>query len=59
MRDSLKNKNSTWYSIDTRKEYAEQYPYLPERIIDNLITKKSQIAVIQWFISKLTCDGRD
>lgn len=40
--------SSSWFSIETKKEYEEKYSYLPKRIIDNLITKKSKIAVIHW-----------
>lgn len=40
--------NLTWTSIDSRTEYESRYPYLPDRIIDNLCTNKSKIAVICW-----------
>lgn len=38
----------TWTNIQTRKEYEERYPYLPDRIIDNLISKKSKISITNW-----------
>lgn len=37
-----------WKSINTRMEYEERYPYLPERIIDNLLNNKSKISVVNW-----------
>ncbi|EPL6453489.1 TIR domain-containing protein [Providencia rettgeri] len=40
--------NFRWTSIDSRTEYESRYPYLPQRIIDNLLTNKSKIAVIHW-----------
>ncbi len=39
--------NATWYSLDTRKEYEERYPYMPDRIIDSFL-KGSEIAVVNW-----------
>ncbi|EPF5869365.1 TIR domain-containing protein [Morganella morganii] len=40
--------NATWISINSRAEYESRYPYLPQRIIDNLPTQKSKIAIINW-----------
>jgi len=37
-----------WVSIDDRKEYERRYPYMPERIIDNLLTSKSNISIVNW-----------
>jgi len=41
--------STTWVSINDRKEYEERYPYMPDRIIDNLLTHKSYISVVNWF----------
>ena len=41
-----------WMSIDSREEYHRRYPYLPERIIDNLLEPNAFISVINW--DKLT-----
>lgn len=41
-----------WINIDGRAEYERRYPYLPDRIIDNLITGKAKISVTTW--DKLT-----
>jgi hypothetical protein len=45
---------SNWMSIDTRIEYENRYPYLPPRIIDNLLTHKAYISVLPW--SKVSAD---
>lgn len=42
--------NSSWMTIDSRAEYEKRYPYLPDRIIDNLVTKKAKISVTNWNI---------
>ena len=38
----------SWTSINTRKEYEERYPYMPYRIIDNLLNPKVKISVTRW-----------
>lgn len=38
----------SWTSIDSRAEYEKRYPYLPERIIDNLLNKNAKIPVTKW-----------
>ena len=43
-----------WVSVDSREEYHRRYPYLPERIIDNLLEPNAFISVINW--DKLTPD---
>ena len=37
-----------WISIDNREQYKERYPYMPDRIIDNLLENGVNIAVINW-----------
>ncbi len=39
---------SNWCSIDSRSEYDRRYPYLPARIIDQLIAKEAKVSVTQW-----------
>ncbi len=39
---------TNWISIDSRDEYERRYPYLPERIIDNLLAKDVKISVTKW-----------
>lgn len=38
----------SWITVDTRAEYERRYPYMPERIIDNLLTHKAFISVLPW-----------
>ena len=45
---------SSWCSIDSRSEYERRYPYLPARMIDQLLSKDAKVSVTQW--SRL---GRD
>ena len=40
--------STTWVSINDREEYEQRYPYMSDRIIDNLLTHKSFISVINW-----------
>ncbi len=39
---------SNWCSIDSRSEYERRYPYLPARIIDQLLAKDAKVSVTQW-----------
>jgi hypothetical protein len=39
---------SDWIYVTYRKDYVENFPYLPERIIDNLLRPKNNISVITW-----------
>ena len=45
---------SSWISIDLRTEYESRYPYLPDRIIDNLLAPQAKISVVPW--ERLTAD---
>lgn len=38
----------TWISINDRSEFDRRYPYMPARIIDNLLKKGVSISVINW-----------
>lgn len=44
--------NKEWCSISEREEFERRYPYMPDRIIDNLIKRGTYISVISW--DKLT-----
>jgi hypothetical protein len=46
--------NTHWITIDERAEYERRYPYMPERIIDNLLKSEVKISVIGW--DKLTVE---
>lgn len=39
---------TNWCSITSREEYESRYPYMPERIIDNLLVKGMRISVVPW-----------
>ena len=45
----------SWITIDSRTEYEDRYPYLPDRIIDNLLAPEVKISVVPW--ERLTVDG--
>ena len=45
---------NSWINIDIRTEYENRYPYLPDRIIDNLLATKAYISVVPW--ERLTAD---
>ena len=37
-----------WTTINDRTTYKEIYPYMPERVIDNLMSEKSYISIVNW-----------
>ena len=39
---------SNWTTISDRTKYQRRYPYMPERIIDNLLEPKARISVTSW-----------
>lgn len=39
--------DNNWFKLSTIEEYRENYPYMPERIIENLVADK-EISVIDW-----------
>jgi hypothetical protein len=39
---------TSWLYIDDRSEYEKRYPYMPERIIDNLLAPGAKISVTPW-----------
>jgi hypothetical protein len=47
-KSSLYPDNQSWTSITNRKEYEERYPYLPARIIDNLLKSDAKVSVTTW-----------
>lgn len=40
--------NLTWVSISSRVDYENRYPYMPARIIDNLLESQAKISVVNW-----------
>lgn len=39
---------TSWTTIDSRTEYEKRYPFLPTRIIDNLLAKNVKISIAKW-----------
>lgn len=39
---------SGWTSITSRTEYEKRYPYMPSRIIDNLLINGAKVSVANW-----------
>jgi len=40
--------NSSWTSITNKSDYESKYPYLPQRIIDNLLKSDAKVSVANW-----------
>ena len=40
--------NSSWTSITTRSDYELRYPFMPDRIVDNLLRKGAKVSVTSW-----------
>ncbi len=38
-----------WIYIDERAEYERRYPYVPARIIDNLLKNEAKVSVTPWY----------
>ena len=53
-KDLIHPECTSWKSVKTRTEYEERYPFLPDRIIDNLLEPKAKISVVPW--EKLTVE---
>lgn len=45
---NLYSTTTSWSTIDTRQEYERRYPYLPARIIDNLLKSEAKVSVTNW-----------
>ena len=39
---------TSWTSINTRAEYERRYPYMPDRLIDNLLKLEGRVSVVPW-----------
>ena len=42
--------NWNWIKINDRTEYEKRYPYMPPRIMDNLLTSEVSISVTPWSV---------
>ena len=40
--------NKKWITINSRAEYERRYPYMPDRIIDNLMKSGVNISIVNW-----------
>lgn len=40
--------NTSWSSITSREEYERRYPFMPARIIDNLLKQEAKVSVTNW-----------
>ncbi len=40
--------HTRWESVTSRAEYERRYPYMPTRIIDNLMAPGAKISVVPW-----------
>jgi len=47
-KETIYPENVSWISINDRAEYERRYPYLPARIIDNLLKTEAKISVVNW-----------
>ena len=47
-KETVYSGNTSWVSIDSRSEYQRRYPYMPDRIIDNLLHSDAKISVVNW-----------
>ncbi len=45
---ALYSENTSWIDISKRTEYESRYPYLPHRIIDNLLKADAKVSVANW-----------
>lgn len=47
-KERLYPSTSSWITIASRQEFESRYPYLPDRIIDNLLKPEAKISVVNW-----------
>ena len=47
-KEAILPNQKTWISINDRSEFERRYPYMPARIIDNLLKRGVSISVINW-----------
>ena len=46
--DTVYPENKEWVTIDSRTEYERRYPYMPDRIVDNLLKAEAKVSVTCW-----------
>lgn len=42
--------NTSWVCFEARSQYESRYPFMPERIIDNLLKTGAKVSVTNWSI---------
>lgn len=47
-KDEIFSHIDTWTNVDTYSEYERRFPYMPARIIDNLLAANVKISVANW-----------
>lgn len=47
-KESILPEEKNWITINDRSEYERRYPYIPDRIIDNLLKAGVNISVVNW-----------
>lgn len=47
-KEALYSDNTNWVSVTTRTDYEDRYPYIPQRIIDNLLKSSAKVSVANW-----------
>lgn len=47
-KDALYPDNASWVSVTKRTDYESRYPYIPQRIIDNLLKSDAKVSVANW-----------
>lgn len=47
-KSALYPNESNWTTITSRTEYERRYPYMPSRIIDNLLNSGAKVSVANW-----------
>ncbi len=45
---ALYSENTNWVSVTSRSDYESRYPYMPQRIIDNLLNTNAKVSVANW-----------
>lgn len=45
---------TNWTHINTRSDYEQRYPYMPARLIDNLLKNEAKVSVTTW--DRITAD---
>jgi hypothetical protein len=47
-KEGLYSPNTLWTHLKSRAEYEERYPYMPARIIENQVSERAKISVVNW-----------